>query len=367
METIVQIKDGVFVVSISERCPLYVVGDEFVLAGGVLSLPAGKSTCMILAQDLIKITSSADTYDRRLSGHGGQAVFQCTGCQGSIRFGPRKSRSYQTGQMQLLADAESRRKRGELRKYFTILRQVEVFSPLTGEELMEMASILHFEEYSGQSVIVRKGTPGSRLMILLSGKAEVVGEQGIVLDEMGQGEVIGEMSLLSGNKVSQTVVAVAPCHVGIMEKEDFKSFLNRYPALRDYFYKLLVSRINEGNRRHSVALAIGMVGQLTDIALVDLCQLINNSQKTGRLTLDFERNRGGMSRGVMLFHEGELVCAEIGVLKSEQAFYTMLGEKSGRFRFHPELSLREKRLRPIGRFMALIMQGMQYLDDNPSD
>ncbi|MCK9175194.1 MAG: DUF4388 domain-containing protein [Desulforhopalus sp.] len=364
MDTILEFKDGIFVITETDSCPIYLSGEEFHVENGLLRLPSGKQTCLVLAQDIVRICSTQDSFVARVPGRNESPVFNCSGCtRGQIHFGYRKIRGFVTSQMKLLVDVQQHSNYLECRFYCSMLRKVKVFSVLSDQELQKMAGMLRYKKVQVAETIVEKDQRGMFLNILLSGNAEVVDEKGIALDEIKEGDVFGEMSLLSGDRISQTVRAATPCTVGMLEKDAFKSLLNRYPALQDYFYKRLVSRINEGNRRRGVELSSGMVGQLSDISPVELCQMVNSSQKTGRLNLDFENFKDG-DCGTMLFNEGELVGAKIGSLTGKEAFYRMLNSESGRFRFLPGLSREESRCEVVGSFMGLLMEGMKYLDDS---
>lgn len=112
------------------------------------------------------------------------------------------------------------------------------------------------------------------------------------------------------------------------------------------------------NLQRAEELSSGMVGQLSDISPVEVCQMINANQKTGRLRLEFED-----SRAVITFHEGELVHAEIDGLLGKDAFYRILSMDNGRFKFTQGLTEKEKALDVIGGFMGMLMEGMKRLDD----
>jgi hypothetical protein len=149
-----------------------------------------------------------------------------------------------------------------------------------------------------------------------------------------------------------------PCQIAVMNQKNFRHILNRFPALQVFFYKLLVSRITKMNLQRAEELSSGMVGQLSDISPVEVCQMINANQKTGRLRLEFED-----SRAVITFHEGELVHAEIDGLLGKDAFYRILSMDNGRFKFTQGLTEKEKALDVIGGFMGMLMEGMKRLDD----
>ena len=112
------------------------------------------------------------------------------------------------------------------------------------------------------------------------------------------------------------------------------------------------------NLQRTEELASGMVGQLTDISPVELCQMINANQKTGRLHFEYERDKG-----VVVFNEGELIDARLDNLTGKDAFYEILSIENGRFKFMQGLNKGEKKNPVLGGFMALLMEGMKHFDD----
>jgi CRP-like cAMP-binding protein len=285
--------------------------------------------------------------------------FECGGCTGLIRFEYKKDKGFSTLQMKLLAAAERREKIKGTGNSAGLLRSVEIFSTLSSEDLLDLATLLELNEIPWQFPITQKGDPGDRLFILLSGKAEVIDDNGVALAELKKGEVFGEMSLLTGDRVSTTIMTIEPCQVAVMNQKNFRHVLNRFPALQVFFYKLLVSRITKMNIQRAEELSSGMVGQFSDIAPVELCQMINSNQKTGRLKLEFKDKRA-----VIKFNEGELVAAEIDELSGKDAFYKILSIDDGRFKFTQGLNDKEKSLDVLGGFMGILMEGMKRLDDS---
>ncbi len=49
---------------------------------------------------------------------------------------------------------------------------------------------------------------------------------------LGPGDFFGEMGLLSGDRRSADVTAVDYCDLLILDQQDFKQFVAKYPALR---------------------------------------------------------------------------------------------------------------------------------------
>lgn len=351
-------RSGVFIITEEKHCPLYNVSEELTIDQGILTLPAAKGTCLTLAKDFIDIASADSSYEKVSKGAVEKAKFECGGCTGLIRFEFKKDKGFATLQMKLLAAAERRDKLQGVRQFATLLRSIETFSVLEDEDLFDLATLLELVEVPWQFPIVQKGDTGDRLFILLAGKAEVLDEKGVVLAELQPGEVFGEMSLLSGEKATTNVMAVEPCQLAIMNQKNFRHILSRFPALQVFFYKLMVSRIRRINLQRAEELSSGMVGQLSDISAVELCQMINSGQKTGHLHLEYEDNRGEI-----LFNEGEIVNAGYNGLEGKIAFFSILSIESGRFKFVQGLTESEKKLDVLGGFMGLLMEGMKHLDD----
>jgi len=351
-------RDGIFLVTEEDHCPLYNIGEEFKVENGILTLPAGKPTCLTLSRELVTIASADAGYESYSGGMTQKAKFECGGCTGVIRFEYKKEKEYATLQMKLLAAAERKEKIQGAASFAEILREIELFSPLSDDDLLDLATLLQRVDYPWQFPIVQKGDPGDKLYILLSGKAEVIDEQGVTLADLSVGDVFGEMSLLSGERVTTTIVAAEPCAAAVMNQKNFRHILVRFPTLQVFFYKLLVNRITKMNQQRAEELASGMVGQLSDISPVELCQMINANQKTGRLHLEFDDKRA-----ILIFNEGELVHAEYLNVDGKEAFYKILGIPNGRFNFSQGLNMKEKHYEVVGGFMAMIMEGMKRLDD----
>ncbi|SDP02747.1 cyclic nucleotide-binding domain-containing protein [Desulforhopalus singaporensis] len=352
------IKNGGFVITEENQCPLYHAGEEFEVKEGALNLPVGKPTCLVLTRDVLEILTQEDDTGTPSRPGSDKTKFECGGCRGLIRFELKKERRYATLQMKLLAAADRHQKTVEASPYSTMLRKVSMFATLSDEELIDLAILLDFKEFQQNVEIVRKGEPGNRLFVVLSGKAEVVDEKGVSLAELHQGDVFGEMSLLSGERVSSTVVALEKCRIAVMSQKNFRHILRRFSTLQVFLYKLLIGRIEKINKLRAEEISSDLVGQLSDISTVELCQMINVNQKTGKILINHNHQIGRL-----LFNEGEVVHAEIGGLTGVEAFYRLIAIDRGRFRYVQGLNDQEKNLDILGGFMGMIMEGMKRIDD----
>jgi CRP/FNR family transcriptional regulator, cyclic AMP receptor protein len=351
-------RNGVFIITEEKHCPLYNVGEELRVDEGILKLPGSKPTCLVLTRDLIELASKDIIYESYLHGSKQKTKFECGGCTGIIRFEYKQLKEFATVQMKLLAASDRREKLKSSLDFADLLRSIAIFEPLSDDDLLDMAALLELEEYHWGFPILQKGDPPSYLFIIISGRVEVMDEDGVRLAEMGRGDVFGEMSLLSGDSVTTTIMAMEPCKIATLSQKNFRHVLNRFPALQIFLYKLLVGRITSINLQRAEELTSGMVGQLADIPPVELCQMINSNQKTGSLKLEV-----GQQKANLLFNEGELVSANCKGKVGKEAFYDALAIADGRFKFIHGLSPRELEFDVLGGFMGMLMEGMKRIDD----
>ncbi len=353
-------QDGIFIITKDDNCPLYNVGDRLTVNKEVLTLPTAKATCLTLAKTLLHVVSEADDYETVHYGEYKKINFDCGGCSGLIHFEFEREKGYETIQMELLKASERKEKIQEVANYAQLLRSIDTFTPLKEDDLIDLAALLEFKDFPWSFPIIQKGDPGVYLYIIVQGRVDVVDEAGVTLATMGRGDVFGEMSLLSGDPVTLTIIAAEPCHVALLNQKNFRHILTRYPILQVFFYRLLIKRITGINEQRAEELTSGMVGQLADISVIELCQMFNANKKTGTLKLENES-----IRATLIFKRGEIVHAQLGEEMGKEAFFSMLPLASGRFKFTQGLSAKEKRLESLGSFMGLIMEGLKRLDDTP--
>lgn len=93
--------------------------------------------------------------------------------------------------------------------------------------------------------VIRAGDRADAAYFITAGAVVVaVGDQEI---RLGPGEFFGEMALLSGQRRSADVTAIDYCRLLVLEQRDFRSFLSRYPQLRQRLLAM-AQRRTEMNR-----------------------------------------------------------------------------------------------------------------------
>jgi CRP/FNR family transcriptional regulator, cyclic AMP receptor protein len=344
-----------FTIIVNNKCPLYKLGDEFRLSGRSLSL-MGKSTCMTLMEDIRKTLGHYKTNEKERSSNVNFIhLFNCsgkkTGCDGAIRL------RYQR-EKQLDAAAIAKREQ-EYAAVAKELKHFPIFKKISESQIKDIVSYFRFKQFAKGQNILKKNEPGVKLHIILSGKVEVLGDYDVSIASLVRGDVFGEMSLLTGNPVNSTVRVVEKSKIMYVNGNYFRIILNRFPILQMYFAQLLVDRLAKSNNERARQFSTGMAGNLAEITPAELIQTLNTTQKSGVLKLNLSK---GNAR--ILVREGEIVKAQYDSLAGEPAFFDILKEEIGTFKFEPGLTNAEMKAKKIGDFMYLLMEGLSRIDED---
>jgi CRP-like cAMP-binding protein len=352
----------VFRVVAADGCPCYDEGDEFKLSGNALLLelkqektfvstaivtpPYEKESCRTLIGDLTRILIEFENVDRIP-----QKSVTCGGCTGVIEMKARLHHRCNGG-----ADARDRSR--NIDAVAAILSNFSIFQALDHQNLREIVALLKFKRFARNEVVLMKGDPAQNLYILLSGAVDVLDEDGVRLSALRKGDVFGEMSLISGEPVGATIKVVEPAKIIFIKGLDFKEILNKFPSIQMYLAKLLAQRLAKSNLTVAEEIASGMLGRLSEMPPAEIFQTLNLNQKTGRLSLILP---DGVAE--VAFRQGDLVSARYKKNSGKEAFFALMLENEGRFKFHPALSEKEKTAPVMGSFMDLLLEGLRRADE----
>lgn len=154
------------------------------------------------------------------------------------------------------------------------LASTELFGGLDREALGEIAPEIEWVPVSGGEDVCRQGEPGTSLFLVASGKLRVSvrdaeGNERVVR-ELGRGENVGEMSLLTGAPRSATVRAVRDSVLARLTAERFESILARHPAAALALTRMLarwLGRSNERRRSPAVPVTVALRAGSPDVPL----------------------------------------------------------------------------------------------------
>lgn len=347
--------EAIFKIIKNSNCPLYELDDEFRLKGLALSVEENKPTCITLAADMKEVLALCKTIEASGINNNKDATFDCSGCTGRIRLLYEK-----LGDKVCFPKAAKKQHDDDIGATANLLSNFSMFQALDKSSIKDIVSSLKLKKFPPGHTIIKKGDPGINLFIIVSGKVEILGDDELTITFLEKGEVFGEMSLLSGEPVGATVKVVEITKVLFISGKDFRKILNRFPSLQMYFARLLARRLTQTNIVRSEEFASGMVGKLSEMPPTELFQTLHQNQKTGILSL-VQLSKGSAE---LTFRDGELIRARYSENSGQQAFFELLKEKEGRFKFIPGLSAQQAEGSPIADFMWLLMEGLNKIDED---
>ena len=115
----------------------------------------------------------------------------------------------------------------------SVFEDVPIFSLLDAEERAVLAEQVELRRFAARQRIYRRGDPGFKAFVVLTGKVEVVvvdaDNQAVVVDTPSPGEMFGLASMLSDSPHRTTAVALEPTTAIEIERNDLAALVQRKP------------------------------------------------------------------------------------------------------------------------------------------
>ena len=126
-------------------------------------------------------------------------------------------------------DHETRAQEKLRRDVLAELRSLAVFKPLSDLQVEQLAQSARLHRFAAGEVLVQQGDQGDSLYTIKSGRVRVAARaangQVNILASLGCGDFFGEMSLLTGEPRSASVIAEIETEVVVVAKADFAAVL----------------------------------------------------------------------------------------------------------------------------------------------
>jgi CRP-like cAMP-binding protein len=127
---------------------------------------------------------------------------------------------------------------------------------LDDAQIEALAASARRVEYDRGSTLMREGEQGDSLLVIVRGTANVsVAGRPRTVAGLGKGDIVGEMSLLTGAQRSATVTAVTPVVAYEIAKDDLEPLLIMSPSLFERFAEVAERRRAELDRIYGPNLA----------------------------------------------------------------------------------------------------------------
>ncbi len=229
-----------------------------------------------------------------------------------------------------------------------VLKKVPFFRTLGKDGIDFIVERLKFKPFDANETICKIGDPGDKMYIIISGKVKVVvysdeSAEENVMAYLTSGDYFGEMSLLTGEPRSASVITTEPSEMFILNKSDFDVIVERFPSITLSMGKIMSQRLRDtlkkAAKKSEEKEAPTVKGSLSDRSVAEILKFCEANSLNGKVIIQHEGNKG-----VIRFKKGELQDIELGNLKEAEALDTMLGWTEGEFEIQPEpLKLEEEK------------------------
>ena len=147
-----------------------------------------------------------------------------------------------------------------------LCREAPLFAGVDEAGIQRIADLTVEKALSADDVLFEQGSRGGNLFIVARGAVAVFVEDGdepVLVDILGSGDVLGEMELLSGEPRSATVRALTTCVVGEIDRAGFEALMAEVPAVAERVRDAFVWRRFDNHLRGVPAFAsLGRQGRL---------------------------------------------------------------------------------------------------------
>ena len=111
-----------------------------------------------------------------------------------------------------------------------LLKKVPLFAGCSKNELRQLAKIADELDLREGTVLTREGRPGREFFVLIEGTAEVRKKSKKIAD-LGPGDWLGEIALITDSPRTATVTATSPLDVLVITDRRFRSVVETMPSI----------------------------------------------------------------------------------------------------------------------------------------
>jgi len=128
------------------------------------------------------------------------------------------------------------------------LATIPLLAGLTDRVTRRLVDVGKRRTYAAEEVIVKEGTTGTALYIVLSGRARVE-RAGETVGQLGSGDFFGELALIEEHPRSATVIASEETDCLLLPAWEFTALLEEHPEMALPIMHALIARLH-GTEHH---------------------------------------------------------------------------------------------------------------------
>jgi len=138
-------------------------------------------------------------------------------------------------------------RRREFVDTWNLVAKVPLFRMLDAARIAAVAGVLRASRAERGERLIRKGDQGDSMYFIVSGEVEVDMETAAPKGRLGAGDFFGEIALIADRERTATITALTACKLLVLHKEDFESFMDAHPDLKQAVRDAAKRRLEEIN------------------------------------------------------------------------------------------------------------------------
>lgn len=123
-----------------------------------------------------------------------------------------------------------------------LLKGIPLFAGCSRAELQAVAQVADEVRLPAGRVLMRQGTPGRELIVLLEGEATVERDGTTIAVRRG-GDFLGELALVTGRPRTATVTATTDLQALVLDRLNFDRLLRDVPTIAAKVLKAIAERL----------------------------------------------------------------------------------------------------------------------------
>jgi CRP-like cAMP-binding protein len=123
-----------------------------------------------------------------------------------------------------------------------LIKRVPLFHECSKGELAQIASLADEIDLPEGRELTREGASGREFVILVDGVADVI-KQGEVVNQLGPGDFLGEIALVTGQPRTATVMTRSPSRLLVMNAAAFRMLMRDSPDMQAKVLDAVAARL----------------------------------------------------------------------------------------------------------------------------
>jgi CRP/FNR family cyclic AMP-dependent transcriptional regulator len=124
-----------------------------------------------------------------------------------------------------------------------LLRGVPLFAGCSKTELQRIASLADELDLAEGATLIREGERGREFLVVVSGTVSVT-KRGKKITDLGAGDFIGEIALVSDVPRTATVTATSPVRLLVVTDRAFRGLIEEMPSIATKVLQVLGERLH---------------------------------------------------------------------------------------------------------------------------